>query len=457
MDIVLATGVPELDEAIEERVSGANFVGSALYKEAVVDVVSRRKPNVLILSELLDGVTPMRELILKIRTRHPEVRIIYVLKDENPREKAFLYQWMIFDVFTGSFSVPELKECLQNPKGFEDVHLEMEQLKKYQKEIPSSSDESIDTMGIKGDGYEALSSPEAATDSFYQQIVSFWSVLDQSGKTFSITNTALALAGRKELKILLLDFNIMNANVNLYFDFIDPDRNLGAIIEDVEGGKELTPETFEDYIITHPTYDNLNILPGCILKMKKRDDDFLIPLFDQLITLAEQSNYSTILIDTGSGLTDLNTFILKRSTKIFLHISENPGTLNALYRFFDTEVGPFVEKKIDPSKILPIVTQSKEESRASFKRGVETLLERGVGSIHEHFEEALPSVYKGTPLLSKKPAEHIYETFIIMSNLVHKNIFTNPIRPGNKNKPKKDNRNQKGYRNPLSHLLKEKK
>lgn len=428
MKIVLATGVPDLDSAIEDRIPGVTFLGSALYKEAVVDVVERKQPDVIILTELLEGVTPMRELILTLRTRFPEVRIIYVLKDESPKEKAFLYHWMIFDVFTGGFNIPQLEEALKNPKEFKDVHHELDELKHFKKETSMMDEDTdiSDMTSIDGSNYSRINGPNAGTSTLYQQVVAFWSVLDQSGKTFSISNTALALAGRKELKILLIDFNLDNPNINLYYNFVDPNRNLGAIIDDIENGIPLTSDNLDDYLITHPIYSNLKILPGAILKMKKRDPEFMFQIFEKLIEAAERNNFSTILIDTKAGLDELTVRILKKVSKILLHVKETPGSLNGLHRMFDTEVGPFVEKLIDKRKMIPIVTESHSDTQTNFKRAIHGFLELPIGAVLPYSQEVRPSLYKGVPMLSKKPPEDIYNEFIRISNLIHQNIFKMP-------------------------------
>lgn len=447
MKIILATGVPELDSAIEANIKNVTFLGSALYKEAVVDVVQRKKPDIVILSELLEGVTPMRELILTLRTRFPEVRIIYILKDDNPKEKAFLYHWMIFDVFAGTFTVPQLAKTLHNPKEFKDVHHELEILKRYQPNPDNDDEEEVDLSGLEGidaNDYNKINGPASGNHTLYQQVVAFWSVLDQSGKTFVATNTALALAGQKDLKILLIDFNLDNPNINLYYSFVDPNRNLGAMIDDVEQGRAITSKNFDDYLITHPVYSNLKILPGAILKMKKRDPEFMFAIFEKIIQVAEQNNFSTILIDTQAGLDDLTVNILKKVSKIILHIKETPGSLNAIYRCFDTEVGPFVEKLIDKRKMIPIVTASYEDTQTNFKRSIHGFLDIPVGAVVPFSSEVRPSLYKGVPVLSKKPPEDLYNAFIRISNLIHKNIFheptptRKPILPKNETPVKED-------------------
>ena len=441
MKVLLATGVTELDNAIMERVQKVDFTDYVLYKEAVVEKVEKNNPDVIILSELLQGVTSTRELILTLRTRFPKVRIIYLLKEDNPKEEAFLYHWMIFDVFPGEFTVEELEEALFHPKQFHEITSRIKELEVYTKD-PDFVDEDPDISNMRRPRRgQKVDSPELGTNSLYQELVSFWSVLDQSGRTFSIVNSSLLLASNRDLKILLLDFNLENPNIQLHFGFSDPNRNLGAIFEDYHNGDEkVTQEDLRNYIVVHPDFENLHILPGNILKLKNPDTKGVITLFDSIIEAAKESNYTTILVDVGSGvLDDLNTHILKKSTRILLHVNETPGNMYAVKRMFDTEIGPFVEKLIDRKKMDVIITNSYEETRQNFKRALQVTLEQHVKATIPFHESVRESIYKSEPMMSHKPPEEIYNSFVRVCNLIHHNIFVNPIKTakGRKGKDKK--------------------
>lgn len=428
MKVLLATGVPELDNAIKDRVKRVSFVGSVLYKEAVVDAIERKKPDVIILSELLEGVTPTRELILTLRTQFPETRIIYIFREENLKEKAFLYQWMVWDVFSGSFAPEDLEENLFKPKQFKDVSGEIPALKPYQTQGWGTGGEVDirDMKNIKGDGTKLGELPSGTSDIF-QEVVAFWSVSDQSGRTFSLINTALRLASKPDLKVLVLDFCTENPNTQLHFGFSDPDKNLGAVIEDVENGLELTKENFERYFVVHPVYKNLRILTGNILKMKDRDPKFIYSIYEKLVRLAEETRYSTILVDTNSGVSDdLTVNILKDASKILLHINETPGSLYAVRRCFDTEVGQFVEKLIDKKKITTILNQSNEEKLINFRRALEASTKIPTGVAIPYHKDVLESIYQGKPILSKNPPQEIYNVFVTISNIIHRNLFIPP-------------------------------
>lgn len=426
MKVILATGLPDLEDLIEKNIQ-ADFLGAALYRESVAEIVENKEPDVVILSELLEGVTDMKSLVLKLRTRSPKTRIVYIMKDESPTMKSFLYQWMVFDVFAGSFSIPELNDALYNPKEFKDISAEIEVLKKYSRNPDMLEDNEEDAIldQFNSSAYSRLGS-QSGDGELYRQIVSFWSTQDLSGKTFSITNTALSLANRSDLKILLLDFNIENPTVNLYYSFVDADKNLGAFVDDLLLEEEITAENFEDYLITHPLYSNLKILPGYILKMARQSDEFMINVFNMILEFSNIHNFSTVLIDTKAGLNPLNKEILSKSSKILLHINENPSSLNSVYRFFDTQYGPFVSSLLDKSKIVPIINQYHPETIVNFKRAIHSFLELPVGASFPQSEKVRLSIQKQTPILSKKTNDETYLGFIRISNTIHPNSFVEP-------------------------------
>lgn len=379
MNIILATGRPDLDDTIKELLKNVNVVGEITYRKGVIDLVELKKPNVIIMSDLLDGEEiKMKDLLLTLRLRCPLVRIIYLLKEENPRDRAFLYHWSIFDVLSSSFTIRDLENLLNNPKQFADVHEEMIALEKYKKQIdveePGEGFGTIDTEGY----HSPFEKHAQNAHHLKQEIVAFWSVLEQAGKTFSSANTALALANNPNLQVLLLDFNIKNPNINFYFNFKDPDRNLSALIEDL-GEDELTKEILDDYLVEHPVFPNLKILPGFILRREEPNDEILTKLLPAIINIAIKSNYSSILVDLEAGFkAPYNVEILKQATKILLHIAENPGSYYALTRMFDNLYGAFAKNLIEHNKLIPIITHSYDETYSNFKLQVEKLLETRV-------------------------------------------------------------------------------
>lgn len=124
MKVMLATGIEELDHAIMNRITNVSYVESVLSQEFISSYVSKYNPDLLILSELFVSgkhPIPIKDIIIMLRTQFPKTRIIFLGKDENKEQEMFLHHWMIFDIFSGPFTVEELKTAIQKPKSFYDV------------------------------------------------------------------------------------------------------------------------------------------------------------------------------------------------------------------------------------------------------------------------------------------------------------------------------------------------
>lgn len=444
MTVVLATGIPDLDEQIQTRFNDdrVEFVDSVLFKEALEDVIKRTEPDVLLLSEVLEGPTPIREIVIKLRIRYPDTRIIYIMREEDQKERSFLYLYSVFDIFVNRFNIDNFKETLFNPKTFKDATKGLDELITDDDEIITGP---IDVNGGKNGNVKA---PIKGSDTHYQQLAAFWSVAGQSGRTTSLVNTSLLLSTNASLKILILDFDLINPNVHLQFGFADPNKNLSALIEDHDKGKEINNSTLDDYLYTHKNHKNLKILSGTILKTERPSPEKAYQLFEKILNAAQKSNYSTILVDVNSNVLDETTSkILNRVNKILLHTNETPGSLYGVDRCFDKEYGQFTQNLIDRRKVLPIINRSNEDDiTLSFKRNLESLIEQPVRAIipeHEAFRE---SSINAIPILQKKPPEEIYDQFIYIANLIHNNLFKKPIRKRTK-KPTTTNTKQKGSTN----------
>jgi len=440
MKILLATGVESLDMTLSERVKNVDFVDSVLYKEAIEEAIDKRKPDIVILSELLQGVTPTRELILTLRTRYPKVRIIFLLSEENPEEEAFLYHWMIFDVFSGEFTIPQLEKRIFQKTEFHEISGRIKTLEAYMKD-PSLTGEKPDIRGLtrmKRGG--VVDAPNASATELYQELVAFWSVHDNVGRSFSAINTSLLLASNRDLKVLLLDLNLDNPSFQLQFGFADANRNLGAIFQDYHNGdEEVTKEELKRYLVVHPDYPNLHVLPGNILRLKNPPVEGLIKLFDSIINAAKESNYTTILVDTGTDIhNEFNVHVLQAATNILLHVNESPGSAYAAKRMFDTKIGPFIEKLIDKEKINVVVTQSHEDTMLNFRTALQHTLERHVKATIPYYDEVRTSIFRAEPLIANKPPEDIYNAFVYICNLIHNNLFSAPITINKKKKKKKE-------------------
>lgn len=444
MHVILGTGVLRLNDQIETKFSDEIIVvGKPLYREAVEKTLERTGADLLLLSDELEGVTEMDELILTIRSRYPKTRIIFIGKELSLEFKSFLYKYNVFDILSERFSEDELRNVFFHPKTWTDVSNDIKSLEGFQRadDLNHKAPDVSNMQKIDRGEYQKIKPIVTGKNSLYQEFIAFWSVLDQSGKTFSAVNTSIFLSSNKDLKVLLLDFNIKNPSIHLQFGFTDGDRNLGAIVEDIEQGRKITSASLDDYLITHPVYPNLKILPGYILPNPDKDAEFYIHVLNIILKAAQAGNFSTILIDMESGLRDeLSIHILKNATKVLLHATESPGSLFAIRKMFDAELGPFVPNLLSKKKVFPIVNRAHEDYYNKFKNALETILD-GNRTVTAFKEDTLihTSIFDGSPLL-KQPTPHYYSVFFKVANIVHPGLFK-PIKQKENGKNNSTNSN----------------
>lgn len=425
MKVVLATGVPRVNSQIEQRFAKEIVVvGKPLFREAVESTIKRNGADLVLLSDELEGVTEMSELILLLRARYGSTRIVYIGKKMSLDFKAFLYKYNVYDVLNEKFSEAELREAFFHPKSWEDVSKDIGTLDAFIDEYGKPSVSSNDVAKIERNEYSKIKPATINKDSLYQEIVAFWSVHDQAGKTLNSINSSLFLAANQDLKVLLLDFSLKNPNIHLQFGFQDADRNLGALVEDLNDGLVLNAKTFEQYLITHPVYPNLSILPGTILPQEEKEPEFYLRLLDKILEIAQSMNYSTILIDTDTGFKHpLSIHILRKSTKIYLLVNESTGALSAVSKMFDPEHGEFVPFLIKKKKVFPIVNRATEDYHVYFTHNLDAIIDGNKTITHIKEDKAIhSSVMDGLPLLSS-PTDETYMTFFNLCDNIHPSLF----------------------------------
>ncbi|MCU7666962.1 hypothetical protein [Bacillus thuringiensis] len=427
MKVILATGVLRLNKQIEQRFEkDIEIVGKPLFREAVEGTLARSDADVVILSDELEGVTEMTELILLLRARHAKARVIYIGKKMSPDFKAFLYKYNVFDILNEKFSEEEMRNAFFSPKSWEEISVEIGNLDPFinEYEKPNVKPEEVDR--IEKNSYTRIKPAVTNKDSLYQEIVAFWSVLDQSGKTFSATNTALFLAANPDLKVLLLDFSIKNPVSHLHYGFQDGDKNLGALIDDMDEDEEfvLNNKVLEYYLITHPVYQNLKILPGRILRSAEKEPEFYIQLLSEILEIAQSMNFSTILIDMDSGFQHpISIYILRKATKVLLHVNESPGALFAVRNMFDPEYGDFVPNLIQKKKLYPILNRATEEHYVKFTHNLDAIIDGNKTiNVFKENNQIHASIMAGSPIL-KQPTDETYTAFFKTADLIHPGLF----------------------------------
>jgi DNA-binding NarL/FixJ family response regulator len=301
-----------------------------VYQDGVLEYLKNNKTDVLILSEVLPGKYNRYEYIEEIRNTDNEMKIIIILSQEDVEYKNYLISKGIFDhLINGQAEYSDLIFAIDKEPNVI-----------VKTEIPKDIDEKLKNLKTLLDNEKKKNKsnmiyvPQIIEKETYvekvftqkQEIIAVWSPTHSGASDFA-TQIAVTLSKKSSAKILLIDFNIYNPSLDIYFGiekepedveyYLGEDRSSGInYMVDAIDKDELTKENFERYIIKYKHADNLNILTGNYSLYMYQN--ILCERYYHKILEKAKELYDFIIIDTSGFLTVSSTqYALKNSTTIF--------------------------------------------------------------------------------------------------------------------------------------------
>lgn len=123
--VLFALNYRKFEEALEQQMKNKyEFVGSASYREIIVDKVRQTNPDILIMREAIPGTKGILDIIYTIRNTHKNVRIIFMTGRREPGDLllADLVSYGVYDIITSeSIKMKEVRALIQSPNSFDDV------------------------------------------------------------------------------------------------------------------------------------------------------------------------------------------------------------------------------------------------------------------------------------------------------------------------------------------------
>lgn len=438
-NILLATGNESIDRALINRFKGerdTKILNNPVYfREGLSDSLDRYKPDLLVLADFLEGSSFTQTQVVQIvRRRHPEVRIIYLIKDDNNIDlKKFLFAYGIYDVLSiyPKLDFNELKKVFSEAREWKDVarffeNIDPSEAFTIDEDLFDRSDDDIsfnktyESFGVK---------TKKNRDNPINQFVSFWSAREQSGTTMLALNTGFFLSQNKSEQTLIIDCNLTNPNLHIQSSLDDPDgnHNLAALMEDIADHNLRNINSVKNYIMIHPDVENIHILPGYILNTPLPDEDVIKRTLETLFKFAKNVGYSTVIFDVEPGLTNpISPLILKLTDKTIFPFIERPGSIISMQRLFDTEYGPFFEHSLDFQKLYPVINQATHTNNTTrIEQLTGKILNREIYAKIPRSNEVFDHVLNGHPVLMREPKPLLLKEFTKLANCIH-NIFVVP-------------------------------
>lgn len=127
--ILFAIGSREAEDYIMNSLNNDvadeyDFVGAAVYKENLIELINSKKPDILIIREGLDGNVDIFDLAKNITRDFPFIRVIFISADRKIGDKklAELVGYHIFDIVSGTtVSLNFVIDLVKKPQTFAEA------------------------------------------------------------------------------------------------------------------------------------------------------------------------------------------------------------------------------------------------------------------------------------------------------------------------------------------------
>lgn len=288
------------------------------YQDAVIDLISENQYDVLIMSALLQGQFEFPDFLDKIRNIDKQVRIIIVTDEITPDLKRKLNEEKIIDVFLDS--EVEIKDIVDSINREEPLRKVCAAVKEDERKY----------IATKLNENEENSNFQNKNNITQKQEVITISGINGAGKSTIACNLAKVLANKTSSKILLVDLDTLNGNIDEILEINKVPQNVKiAIDENKKCGLNYAAElinknrfdmnVFEELIIN---IGNVDVLTGntslhyCQNVLNENH-------YNAILECAKEK-YDFIIIDTSSNIfLDSTKWALKQANRIMFVVENN--------------------------------------------------------------------------------------------------------------------------------------
>ncbi len=293
------------------------------YQEAVIDALIEEKYEVLLVSSLLQGQLEFYDFIEKVRRMDSLMRIIIVCDEIDDYFKRKMAEYKIVDLFIDdNVSLEEIIDAIDREEPLK---------KKY---INSLKDE-IDKVSETKTNYDAeIHNNEALNSIIFEEVTQKQEVIvingtNGSGKSTFATNFSRTLAKRTTSKILLIDFDTLNGNLDELLDIHKVPQNVEILMDnDKKCGLNYVAElisknrfdinVFDDLVIKDSGIDILTGNTSLYYCQNVLSEEH----YNKILSCAKEK-YDFIIIDSSSNVfLDSTKWALQQATRVFF-VTEN--------------------------------------------------------------------------------------------------------------------------------------
>lgn len=310
--ILTALGNPMVNSELK-KYEKYDVIGDDLqYQEAVFDVLSYEEPDVIILSGLLQGQFEFNEFVFEVKKKNIAARIIVIVDEIDNENKNLLMAKGIFDIFN------------DNEITMQDI------IDSIDREEPISRERILNE--IKSAKYvvtENVKEKETKICVMQKQEIIAITGTNGAGKSTIAANLAKNLSKRTDSKILLIDMDTLNGNIDELLNInkipenveilIDDDKKCGInYVADLISKNRFDTNVLEELVIGTGRFDVITGNTSLHYCQNILNEE----CYKKLIESAKEK-YDFIIIDTSSNIfLDSTKWALQTANRI-LFVVEN--------------------------------------------------------------------------------------------------------------------------------------
>ena len=416
--IITAMGNEALNNELKKYAKYDVVLEDLICQDVVISKLEKCEVDTLIISGLLQGRWNLEEFIEKIRNINHTVRIIVVTDEIDNTTKNILNELNVLDIFLDS-SV-EIQDIVESIDREETIKKKYEMVSEFQEEYKIKDD--LET--IHNDNYHEPYKEKVIIEKAVQrQEIIAVSGIPGSGKSTISVNLCKVISQKSDSKILLIDLDTLNGNVDEILKINKAPSNIELVIDnDKKSGINYAVELMVKNRFDSNVFSELVIDAGGFDVLTGNTSlhycqNVLTENHYQKILQAAKEKYDFIVIDTSSNLfLDSTKWALENSNRVLFVIENNYLSIKKMQQFMDVAVNIWgiYKKKIDIVVNKKLKNEIEQDAIYKITDGLKV-----VGEIKMNEEENLNSYEKILSTINYIPKRGILARF----NKMKKNFF----------------------------------
>ena len=382
--IVTALGNSTLNVELKKYSKYDVLTDDILYQEGVIDFLEQNEADTVIISGLLQGQLTIADFASRVRDVAKYARIIFIVDTILDEDKNYLISKGIFDILYDETS--EISDVIEAIDREEPIN------------IRAQIRNEVDDLKAQLEESRQASITNNVVEIQKQEIVSIFGT-NGSGKSSVAVNLVKAFSKKTRSKILLIDFDTMNGNLDELLDVNKVPQNVSLIMDDdkkcglnyaadLSVKNRFDTNVLDEIVININGFDFLSGNTSLYYCQNVLNEDF----YSFLIKCAKEK-YDFIFLDLSSNIfLDATKWALKESTKV-LFVTENTNiclkktlqTFNTIFNLWNIYKEKFfivlnrVQKGIEPDifsqitkvKVIDAIKENAVEKSDSYEKILE--------------------------------------------------------------------------------------